>query len=73
MGFGLLLIIIVAFVLLFDGGAFIKRFLSTTDISKSEDISNPRKILDARLTRGEIDLDEYKNIRKHLEETEGVQ
>lgn len=72
MGIGLLLIIVVAFVLLFDGGAFIKRYLSNPDITRSDGQNTPRQILDARLARGEVGLEEYESIRRQLETTEVV-
>ena len=72
MGIGLLLIIAVALALLFDNGAFIKRFLSNTDISRSDGQNTPRQILDVRLARGEIGPEEYESIRRQLETTEVV-
>ena len=65
MGLGLLLIIIVAIVLLYDGGAVFQRLTGNNEVSK--DVENPQQVLDVRLARGEIDLEEYQNIRSHLE------
>ncbi|MDF1515920.1 MAG: hypothetical protein P1S60_19080 [Anaerolineae bacterium] len=70
MGFGLLLIIIVAVVMLLDGGATIKRLVSNTDSSGLELVNHPREILDTRLARGEIDVEEYQSLRKTLENME---
>ena len=70
MGFGVLLLIIIAAAVLFDGGAFLERFRNSRDNSGSENPSKPLQILDTRLARGEIDLDEYNQIRSQLESTE---
>jgi uncharacterized membrane protein len=70
MGFGLILIIIVSVVLLYDGGAVLKRLLGSTDGSRSYKHTESHKILDERLAKGEIDLEEYQEIRSQLENRE---
>lgn len=70
MGLGLLLIIVVAVIILLDGDAIIKRLVSNNDSTSLEGVNNPMEILNARLARGELDLDEYQSIRKAMENTE---
>ena len=72
MGFSLLLGIFITLGILFDGGAVIKRLLNSRDTAGSDQAGVPREILDTRLARGEIDLDEYRNIRNQVERTEVI-
>ena len=69
-GLGLLLIIIVAIVLLYDGSGIFQRLTDNNEVSKNGE--NPQQILDARLARGEIDVEEYQTIRSHLNNSEVV-
>ncbi|MDF1515223.1 MAG: SHOCT domain-containing protein [Anaerolineae bacterium] len=67
MGLGLLVILVVILVyVLSDGGGAIRRWLKDETHSKSIADSNPLKILEMRLARGEIDIDEYTRLREEL-------
>ena len=80
MGLGLLLLVgllvVVPFVLLGGGAMLFQNRQWARDQESSAgsltDAGSPRELLQARLARGEISVEEYREIRAEISEAEGV-